>query len=99
MKVTKDGFVEIEVNHRMIISAKENMDRITTDNIVNKRTFNPRNKIIGFVGEECFAALFPRAERRDTIDYDFLMDDKKIDVKTKFRSHRPKLHYNAAVPL
>jgi hypothetical protein len=27
------------------------------------------------------------------------MDDKKIDVKTKFRSHRPKLHYNAAVPL
>lgn len=41
-----------------------------------------RARIFGFLGEELFKRLYPKAEHCDTYDFDFLLDGWSIDVKS-----------------
>ena len=90
--------MKVPVSHRMLLRAKEKMDSITTDGKLNNKTFNLKNKIAGFIGEQCFASVYPGATNVDTKTHDFLLLGQKIDVKTKFRKVPPRLYFNGAIP-
>ena len=93
-----NGMLKVPVTHRMLLRAKEKMDSITTDGKLNSKTFNLKNKIAGFIGEQCLASVYPDATNVDTKTHDFLLFGQKIDVKTKFRKVPPKLYFNGAIP-
>lgn len=52
--------------------------------------------LIGFLGEILFAKHFA-GEISNTYDYDVIINEKKIDVKTKATTVAPKLNYLATV--
>ena len=55
--------------------------------------------LTGTVGELAFLKLFPHAQDSDeiTYDYDFIMDNKKWELKTKYRTVKVQLDFDATV--
>lgn len=48
---------------------------------------------IGYLAEEAFQIIYPKAIRVNNFDYDFILNGKKIDVKGLFTYHEPKPYH------
>lgn len=59
--------------------------------------FSPQSNTVGMLGEEIFQYLFPSALLCDTSDYDFIINSKKIDVKSVITSIEPKPYYEFSI--
>lgn len=53
--------------------------------------------IYGYLGEELFLKQYPNSERVNTMDYDFILNGLKIDVKTKMTTVEPLPEYEGSV--
>lgn len=53
--------------------------------------------LVGFLGEECFLAAFPKATRENSFDFDIRLGDKRLEVKTKDRTVRPQPDFEVSV--
>lgn len=58
-----------------------------------------RNLLVGMMGEEIFQWFYPSALRINTYDYDFILNNKRIDVKTKIFNKAPKDDYEVTFHL
>lgn len=68
------------------------------NNLINSKTVynRKRSRIAGILGEIIFQKLFPDALKSKDITYDFDWDNKKVDVKCKYRTVTPSLEYEAS---
>ena len=64
--------------------------------MLNNSITQGKGKVAGFIGE-IIVAKFLNAEHKNTYDYDLIYNNKKIDVKTKRVSTRPKLGYECSI--
>lgn len=63
----------------------------------NKHSFKRNGLYIGCLGEVIYERYDRTAIRTNTFHYDFTVDNKKVDVKTKLCSSQPRLHYECSV--
>jgi hypothetical protein len=61
-----------------------------------KRSFNDRC-FGGMLGEEVYQYIAPHAQRANTYDYDFILREKKIDVKTRHFNTYPRPNYSISL--
>lgn len=88
---------KIPISDEMLYKAKER----TRQKSGIKSAFFDRNRnlLLGFLGEEIFQWMYPDAIRTNTYDHDFILKNKRIDVKTKVFSGPPKLNYETTFHL
>jgi hypothetical protein len=55
------------------------------------------SNLTGNLGEVIFQTVFPKAERINNLDYDFIHNGKKIDVKTKKVSSIPNENFDISI--
>jgi len=55
--------------------------------------------IVGLLGEEIYSIHAPKSELHDLYDYDFTINERKVDVKTRILTHPPKPEYEMAILL
>ncbi|SRR5258706_14720072 len=97
------GFLEYDVTKQDMTLAYEYLDRnFKIDYNLNRKTVNNGEcyRIAGILGEIVFQHLFgKRAIKSPEIDipYDFIVNDKKIDVKCKCRNVIPKPYFEASI--
>jgi len=68
-------------------------------NIMNKNTIYDKkeSRIAGLLGEIVYKLLYPEAIKSENdITYDFDYLGKKVDVKCKYRTVKPRLEYEAS---
>ena len=56
-----------------------------------------KGNLTGFLGEEALLMLIPESKRINNYDYDFELNGKYIEVKSKQCSTEPLLHYDGSV--
>jgi hypothetical protein len=86
----------VEITHDMLIRAAQRS--MTMGRLRNSATDGDRN-MTGFVGEEAFKAKFPDAIPKDHYDYDFLRNERTIDVKSRIGYDKFSKDFNWAIPL
>jgi hypothetical protein len=65
---------------------------------INQYSFmKGKSNIIGFLGEEIFAAAFPEAEFGTGIEYDFRYRGYTFEIKTKYTTRGPETRWEASV--
>lgn len=88
--------IKIDITEDMISVAKERAKKIPT----SKNTFMPFNRhVAGFVGEEMVRRSFDgfvETKGNEVFNYDFLFNDKKIEIKTKLVTSEPKPSYECS---
>jgi hypothetical protein len=96
MKITKDGFIKITIPNAEANAADLGKYGVVT----NSKTFNNKDKKYAALGEYVFGKVFRSAKYvgNNSYDYDYILDSKKIDIKTKRRTVYPQLYYTASVP-
>lgn len=66
---------------------------------LNTRTIvKGEGNVVGFAGEEMFSQAFPKAVKADSRDYDFVLNGKKIDVKTRGSDKTPRMDWDCKIP-
>jgi len=54
--------------------------------------------LAGFLGEECVLKAFPKASRDNDYQHDLVLENKRLEVKTKDRTVIPRTYYECSVP-
>jgi hypothetical protein len=72
--------------------------RFSESNMINKKTVYDRkhSRIAGILGEIVFKKIYPEANKSKDMTYDFDLQEKKVDVKCKYRTVIPRLDYEAS---
>lgn len=70
--------IEIKITDELLTRAKETCQHGVLKGSVNKGKFN----IIGYLGEALFELHYKNAKRMNNFDYDFLLDGKRIEIKS-----------------
>lgn len=85
IKLLKNGLIEITINPYILQIAEQytNQNRVETKNSFLKGSANLDGNLVGNIGEVLFEFLYPQAIRVNSVDYDFILNDRKIDVKSK----------------
>ncbi len=92
--ITPEGFIEVPLTPEMIERAKaksKQMGRL--NNSIRKGAGN----LVGFLGEEVVLEAWPGATSDNSYEHDILFDGIRFEVKTKDRTVRPLLDYDASV--
>lgn len=89
-------FVEVEVSPVMYQNAKRRADE---QGALRKSIMGGRSNIYGYLGEEIFHKLFPRAIRTNTNEFDFVLNGITIDVKSKRCKHMPRIDFECSLAL
>ena len=90
----KDNFIEVEISKEMYENAKKIAD--AQGALKGSIRFGKGN-LTGYLGEEIFYKLFPKAERINDYESDFALNGYKIEVKSKQCSSKPLEHYEGSV--
>ena len=94
-KVLHSDIIEVPITEDMITIAYQKAEVARNFN----NTFMPfERRRQGYLGEEVFHKVFPNATpSKGSYDYDFTMNGKTWEIKTKVISYPPKLHYQCSV--
>lgn len=96
IKVLKNGFIEVDIPEEMVDKAKR-----STINVINSKNTlikDDTSSVIGTLGELMFKLVFPNAIQANTFNYDFIWNQKTIDIKTKTTSSNvPKETYENSI--
>lgn len=94
MKITEDGFIEIEITPEMAARAQEKAQEMgELKNSIRRGQGN----LAGFLGEEIVLAAWTGAESHNTYQHDITFEGVTFEVKTKDRTVRPRRDYEASV--
>lgn len=93
---TTQDFVEVEITPVMYQNAKRRAD---AQGELRKSITHGKSNIYGFLGEEIFHKMFPRAIRTNTESFDFVLNGNTIDIKSKRCKHKPRLDFECSVAL
>jgi len=98
--LTTERFIPYIITPEMRAAAK--IDSDSYKDKLNNSIREGKGTLVGSLGEEIFAKVYPHAERINNYDYDFLLyggTDREltVDVKTKERTVPPRLHYECSV--
>ena len=86
--------IEVPITKEMLTVAKQKAKEIgKLNNSIRKGLGN----LAGVLGELCFIQHYPNALLNNTYDYDVLLNNSKIEIKTKVRTVKPKLFYECSV--
>lgn len=85
--------IEISITPKVLLQAQELAAKL---GILKKSFTNGRGNLCGFVGQ-IIVKSYLGGEGRSSFDYDFLIGDKKIEVKSKLTSVVPLPHYDCSV--
>jgi len=85
IKILKNGLIEITINPYILQIAEEytKQNRVETNNSFLKGSANLDGNLVGNLGEVLFEFLYPSAIRVNSVDYDFILNGEKVDVKSK----------------
>lgn len=90
-------FIKVKITEEMIKIAEQRASEIPK----SKNTFMPHERhVIGFLGEEMFKRVFPMAKQSkgsNIYNYDYLMANKRFEIKTKMCSSDPKSSYDCSI--
>ena len=90
-------FIKVKITEEMIKRAEERANEIPK----SKNTFMPHERhVIGFLGEEMFNRVFPMAKQSkgsNVYNYDYLMANKRFEIKTKMCSSDPRPDYECSI--
>jgi hypothetical protein len=84
----------VDITPKMLSKARELAESIGK---LKNSIRNGEGNIAGVLGELCFLEHYKDANQNNTYDYDILLDNKKIEIKTKVRTVTPKPHYECSV--
>jgi hypothetical protein len=87
--------IEVEITNDIIEEAKLRAD--VYKNKLTKSIRNGEGTYIGIIGELLFSNLIPKAEFVGEYNYDFILNGKTFDIKTKDRNVKPKPYYECTV--
>ena len=98
-KVLKNGLIEITINSYIMDIAEQytKENRVETSNSFLKGSANLEGSLVGNIGEVLFEFLFPQAKRINSLDYDFILNQRKVDVKSKSIGVNPSLEHEMTV--
>ena len=85
--------IRLTVDEQTLLTAR-NRDALM--GVLDSSRTGGKGNLVGFVGEELTAA-YTDATMVDNYDYDILVGNLKVDVKTKSCSSPPKPHYLCSV--
>ncbi len=85
--------VEVNITEEMINLAE---DKVNEMGKLNNSILKGSGSLAGFIGEQIFMNVLG-GEWKNTYDYDVIVEDKKIDVKTKQTTVEPKPYYECSV--
>lgn len=91
--------IEVEITDDMINRSRRKAKEM--GRLQNSITMGTGN-LVGFIGEEIAVHVLKKLNQRhvihlNTYDYDILVDDIRVDVKTKSTSVAPLPHYSSSV--
>jgi hypothetical protein len=87
--------IEVDITKEMISKASELSKRLGS---LKHSIRNGQGNIAGFLGEECVLRAFPKAQRDNDYNHDLILDNKRLEVKTKDRTVVPRQYYECSVP-
>lgn len=94
MNITGEGFLQIDITPAMRARAAAKAQEMgQLRNSIRKGEGN----IAGFLGEELVLAGFGCASSRNTYQHDLVVGNSTFEVKTKDRTVRPQILYEASV--
>ena len=94
-KLNKSGFVEVKITKEML----EEATKLATKNYVNTKNslLKGEGNIIGALGEVVFKTVYPQVIVCNTFDYDFILNQKTIDIKTKTCNSTPQPEFDNSI--
>lgn len=90
----KTDFIEIKITTNMFEIANK---RAIEMGELKYSFMKGKRNLIGTLGEEMYKFYVPNSIFVNTEEYDFLFKTKKIDVKARTVSFKPKNHYGFAI--
>ncbi len=99
MKFLESGIVEIRITETMLNEAKRLAEQNYTHNRFSLlgQEESKRGNIIGSLGEVMFQHVFLDAQRMNDYNFDFILDEKLIDIKTKSCNTVPQLDFDVSI--
>ena len=98
---TRMDYIEIKITQSMISMARERLGRVPNNpNIVrdlSKFNSEPERTIEGYIGEEMVMPYFGVSSCVDDLNYDFIYNGKRCEVKTITCGFQPPPYYLATV--
>lgn len=85
--------IDIEITDSMREAAQAKADDLGS---INRSMLDGKGNMIGFLGEEIMLHKF-ECTQNNTYDYDIMVGDKKIDVKTKHCTTVPRETYECSI--
>ena len=94
MLLTPDGFIEVPITSEMILKSAQRADAMGE---LKNSIRHGEGNIIGFLGEAITLEALPGSISCPTYEYDIIRAGKRLEVKSKDRTARPKLDYEVSV--
>jgi hypothetical protein len=85
--------IEVNITNDMIHLAENKAEEMGK---LNNSILNGSGSLAGFIGEQIFMNVLG-GEWKNTDDYDVILSGKRIDVKTKQTTVKPKSYYDCSV--
>lgn len=85
--------IRFDIDDFMLMEAQNRSDRM---GVLSSSRTKGKGNVVGFLGEAAVLSL-TRGELCDTMQFDILLNGKRLDVKTKSCSSVPKGHYLCSV--
>lgn len=94
MRITRDGFIEIEITDDMVARARaKDAEMGTLKNSIR----NGQGNLCGFLGEEVVLAAWAGSESNNSYNHDLNYEEVTFEVKTKDRTVPPRLSYECSI--
>jgi hypothetical protein len=94
LKITPDGFIEVEITDEMMRRAKAKSSEMGQ---LRNSIRQGKGNLVGFLGEEITLAVLPDSTSQNTYEHDIMMDGVSFEVKSKDRTVNPRIDYEASV--
>lgn len=94
ISVTEEGFIKVDITPEMKKIAQE---KATEMGLLRNSIRKGAGNLAGFLGEEVVIAAWPGAVSDNTYEHDVVFEGTTFEVKTKDRTVRPHLDYDASV--
>jgi hypothetical protein len=94
VKITNDGFIEIDITPEMVARAQEKADEMGE---LKNSIRRGKGNLAGFLGEEVVLAAFVGSVSHNTYQHDITFEEVTFEVKTKDRTVAPRISYEASI--
>ena len=89
--------IEVQITDKMMEWAEKKAKELS---LLNKSIMKGKGNLTGFLGEAVVAKHYQeiyKVKLKNTYDYDLLINDQKVDVKSKLTKKKPLNYYDCSV--